>query len=146
MKVEVLVDGRPAPLVDAEPDMVHEVAPGLYSVLHEGRSYEIRIAGNVAATRGRTFQVEISDPRNAAKRSNATLAHSHQAIKAPMPGKVIRILVKEGDEVTSGQGLAVVEAMKMQNEMKALRAGRVVAVQAKDGDTVSAGDVLVTLE
>ncbi len=63
-----------------------------------------------------------------------------------MPGKVIRILVKEGDDVEAGQGLAVVEAMKMQNELKALRAGRVVRVPAKDGDTVGAGDVLVTLE
>ena len=63
-----------------------------------------------------------------------------------MPGKVIRVLVKIGDDVIAGQGLAVVEAMKMQNELKALRAGRVIHVAAKDGDTVGAGDVLFTLE
>jgi biotin carboxyl carrier protein len=70
----------------------------------------------------------------------------HQDVKAPMPGKVIRLLVREGDEVQAGQGLAVVEAMKMQNELKALRAGRVLRVAVKDGATVGAGDVLVTLE
>ena len=148
--MDISIDGRAVPLVEAEPAGIQEVAPGLYSVLHAGRSYEVRITGNGSAWRatieGRTFEVEISDPRNASKRSNATLAHSHQEIKAPMPGKVIRILVKDGDAVAAGQGLAVVEAMKMQNEMKALRAGKVVRVAAKDGDTVAAGDVLVTLE
>ena len=129
---------------------MQEIAPGLYSVLYQGRSYEVRVANNGdgwrATVDGRSFAVEVEDQRNAAKRSNATLGHLHQEIRAPMPGKVIRLLVREGDEVTAGQGLAVVEAMKMQNEMKALRAGRVVRVAAKDGDTVAAGDVLVTLE
>jgi len=90
--------------------------------------------------------VDIQDPRNSTKRSNATLGHLHQDVKAPMPGKVVRMLVKEGDDVQAGQGLAVVEAMKMQNELRALRAGRVIKVVAKDGDTVGAGDVLVSLE
>jgi biotin carboxyl carrier protein len=62
-----------------------------------------------------------------------------------MPGKVVRVLVGEGDVVEVGQGLVVVEAMKMQNEMKALRGGNVVEVRVRDGDTVSAGDVLVVL-
>ena len=62
-----------------------------------------------------------------------------------MPGKVIRVLVREGDGVEIGQGLVVVEAMKMQNEMKALRSGHVVEVRVRDGDTVTAGDVLVVL-
>jgi biotin carboxyl carrier protein len=63
-----------------------------------------------------------------------------------MPGKVIRVLVKEGDAVEAGQGLVVVEAMKMQNEMKASRPARVVSVLAKAGDTIGAGDTLVVLE
>ena len=62
-----------------------------------------------------------------------------------MPGKVIRVLVREGDAVEVGQGLVVVEAMKMQNEMKAARTGTVVEVRVRDGDTVSAGDALVVL-
>jgi biotin carboxyl carrier protein len=63
-----------------------------------------------------------------------------------MPGKVVRLLIREGDTVDIGQGLIVVEAMKMQNEMKASRAGRVVEVCVRDGDTVTAGDTLVVLE
>jgi biotin carboxyl carrier protein len=148
--VRISVDGRPAELVETEAGSVQEIAPGLYSVLFQGRSYEVRVADNGdgwrATVDGRSFAVVVEDPRNAAKRSDATLGHLHQEVRAPMPGKVIRMLVREGDEVKTGQGLAVVEAMKMQNEMKALRSGRVVRVAAKDGDTVAAGDVLVTLE
>jgi len=63
-----------------------------------------------------------------------------------MPGRVIRVLVESGQEIGAGQGLIVVEAMKMQNEMKSPRAGRVVEVRAAAGATVSAGDVLVVIE
>jgi biotin carboxyl carrier protein len=63
-----------------------------------------------------------------------------------MPGKVVRVLVQVGDAVEAGQGLVVVEAMKMQNEMKASRPGRVIEIRAHAGDTVSAGDTLAVLE
>jgi biotin carboxyl carrier protein len=63
-----------------------------------------------------------------------------------MPGKVIRVLVNKGDAVEAGQGLVVVEAMKMQNEMKAARPGRVAEVRVQGGDTVGAGETLVVLE
>ena len=63
-----------------------------------------------------------------------------------MPGKVVRVLVAPGDQVEAGQGLVVVEAMKMQNEMKASLAGRVATVPAREGATVAAGEVLATIE
>jgi biotin carboxyl carrier protein len=63
-----------------------------------------------------------------------------------MPGRVIRVLVESGQEIGAGQGLIVVEAMKMQNEMKSPRAGRVAEVRAAAGATVSAGDILVVIE
>jgi biotin carboxyl carrier protein len=63
-----------------------------------------------------------------------------------MPGKIVRVLVGVGDEVAAGQGVIVVEAMKMQNELKTPRAGRVVSVSAKENDTVEAGAVLVVVE
>ena len=69
-----------------------------------------------------------------------------EPITAPMPGRVIRVLVEPGQEVAAGEGLIVVEAMKMQNEMKAPRAGRVASVKAEAGATVSAGDILVVIE
>jgi biotin carboxyl carrier protein len=63
-----------------------------------------------------------------------------------MPGKVIRVLVSIGDTVELGQGLVVVEAMKMQNEMKSPKAGRIVEVKTKADAAVAAGDVLVVVE
>jgi biotin carboxyl carrier protein len=63
-----------------------------------------------------------------------------------MPGRVVRLLVEVGDEVVEGQGVVVIEAMKMQNELKASKAGRVAKVSVAVGDTVGAGDVLVVVE
>jgi biotin carboxyl carrier protein len=63
-----------------------------------------------------------------------------------MPGKVVRILAAAGDLVETSQGLVVVEAMKMQNELKAARPGRVTEIRAREGETVAAGDVLMILE
>ncbi len=63
-----------------------------------------------------------------------------------MPGKVIRLLVKVGDPVAAGQGVAIVEAMKMQNELKSPKEGRVAAIGVGENDTVNAGVVIVTIE
>ena len=63
-----------------------------------------------------------------------------------MPGKVVRVLVSEGEQVEAGAGLVVVEAMKMQNELKSPKTGRVVRIAAQPGATVNAGEVLVTIE
>ena len=68
-----------------------------------------------------------------------------QTLASPMPGKVVRVLVAVGDEVAAGQGLLVVEAMKMQNEMKSPRAGKVLSLAAVEGATVSAGQPLATI-
>ena len=63
-----------------------------------------------------------------------------------MPGKIVRVLVTVGDEVVAGQGIVVVEAMKMQNELKAPRNGRVTAVEVGENDSVNAGAILATIE
>jgi biotin carboxyl carrier protein len=81
-----------------------------------------------------------------ARGSRASVGSGRQKVAAPMPGKVIRVLVKVGDAVDAGQGLVVVEAMKMQNEMKASHSGRVLEIRASAGATVGAGDTLVVLE
>jgi biotin carboxyl carrier protein len=149
MKLQILVNGHPVEM-DAELlDTVAQVEPGVYSVLLEGRSYEVRAiaarTGLQLDVDGRRFTAEVRDPRDRGQRSAAALGTGRQNIIAPMPGKVIRVLVREGDAVEVSQGLVVVEAMKMQNEMKASRAGQVVEVRVRDGDTVSAGDTLVVL-
>jgi biotin carboxyl carrier protein len=68
-----------------------------------------------------------------------------QRVDAPMPGKVVRVLVKQGDQVTEGQGLVVVEAMKMENELKSPKAGRVVELHAVEGAAVESGAKLVVV-
>ena len=69
-----------------------------------------------------------------------------QRVTAPMPGKIIRVLVKPGDHVKTRQGLVVVEAMKMENELRAARDGRVREVSAAEGQSVEAGAVLLVVE
>ena len=123
--------------------------PGVYSVLMGGRSYdasvEERPGGIVVVIDGYRFEIEVRDPRRWSRNSGGQGGEGVQSIATPMPGKVVRVLVSPGDAVEAGQGLVVVEAMKMQNEMKAARAGKVLTVPAKEGATVAAGEVLATI-
>jgi len=148
MKWQILVNDRAVEIDPELVDAVTMVEPGVYSVLLEGKSFEVRVLPGTQQLEigGRRLTVEARDPRNSSRRSRAASGGGRQNIGAPMPGKVIRVLVKEGDAVEAGQGLVVVEAMKMQNEMKASRPGKVVEVRVRDGDTVGSGDTLVMLE
>ena len=126
------------------------LTPGSYSVLIEGRSYTAIAAPGITAreivVNGRTFSIEIFDPREMRARKSAGAGEGRQNIVAMMPGKVVRVLAARGDEVEAGQGLIVVEAMKMQNEMKSPKAGRVVEVKTQADATVAAGEVLMVIE
>jgi len=130
-------------------DVCH-AEPGVYSVLMEGRSYEARVeaAGGrtVVVIDGHRFELDVRDPRRLARRSVSAGAAGRQTITAPMPGKVVRLLAAAGDMVEAGQGILVVEAMKMQNELRAPKAGRVAALHARQDATVSAGEVLAIIE
>ena len=95
---------------------------------------------------GYRFEAEVRDPRRWSPQSAGRGHDGIQTIAAPMPGKVVRVLVAAGDSVAPGQGLVVVEAMKMQNELKAPRTGRVLSVAVREGATVAAGEPLVTIE
>jgi len=127
-----------------------EVEPGVFSVLLDGRSYEARAEpGDECAwitVRGRRFCVAVTDPRRWTQSNARALGHGRETIVASMPGKIVRVLVHPGETVAAGQGVIVVEAMKMQNEMKAHRAGRVAAVPVREGETVTAGAILATIE
>ena len=127
-----------------------EVEPGVFSVLLDGRSYEARAEyGDECAwitVRGRRFRVAITDPRRWTQSSAALHGHDRETIVASMPGKIVRVLVLLGETVAAGQGVIVIEAMKMQNEMKARHAGRVTAVPVHEGETVAAGAILATIE
>ena len=124
--------------------------PCVYSILLDGRSYEARVeetaSGLVVVIDGYRFEIQVRDPRRWGRKSAGAVGSGSQSLTAPMPGKVVRVLAAPGDAVEAGQGLVVVEAMKMQNELRAARAGRVLSVSAIEGATVAAGEVLVTLE
>jgi biotin carboxyl carrier protein len=157
MKLDLTINGRERRIEiadgrfqigDAPPRevSVETVQPGVYSILLEGRSYQARVEEGVVTVDGFRFEMEVRDPRRWSRQSRGGAHAGTHQIKAPMPGKVVRVLAAAGDVVEAGQGVVVVEAMKMQNELKAPRAGRVIGVTAKIGATVTAGEVLATVE
>jgi len=140
----ILINGEPVePHADAT---LIETEPGVYSVIADGASYEARVLGDEITIAGHRFTFEVDDPRQWKRSAGAAASHGRAAIKAPMPGKIVRILVAAGDLVTAGQGIVVVEAMKMQNELKAPRDGRVASIDCKENDSVNAGTVLAIVE
>jgi biotin carboxyl carrier protein len=122
--------------------------PGVYSILIDGRSYDAHVdrteRGLVVVIAGHRFAIDICDPRRWSPKS-ASGGHGMAMLTSPMPGKVVRVLVAAGDTVEAGQGVLVVEAMKMQNEIKAPRPGVVTSLSTKEGATVSAGEPLATI-
>jgi biotin carboxyl carrier protein len=144
MKPVIRVNGKPVEPLDAA-DLL-EVEPGVYSAIVDGCSYEIAITGSEVEIAGRRMRVELDDPRKWNPAAASRKASGRESVNAPMPGKVVRLLVAEGDEVAAGQGLVVVEAMKMQNEMKSPRAGKVVRIAVKPHEAVNAGSILLILE
>ncbi len=95
---------------------------------------------------GRQLQVTIAEAGRARRRGAAVAGAGPQRLTAPMPGKIVRVLVAPGAAVEAGQGLVVVEAMKMENELRAAKAGRVVSVSVIEGQSVDAGAVLAVVE
>ena len=171
MRLEVDVAGRPR-LVTVEPlgadgdatrlalrwdDTTREVdvsalGPGRLSMILPGSGRASRgVRGDepapgdwVVGIGGRQVRARVSDGRPR-RRAAASQAGGDHAVAAPMPGRLVRVLVEPGDRVAAGQGLAVVEAMKMENEVAAPADGVVSEVRAAPGDSVEAGAVLVTL-
>jgi biotin carboxyl carrier protein len=139
----VILNGEP---VSAD---VEEIAPNTLSILLHGESHEIRIArsrdGQMSIQTGlREFAAEVTDQRSwRGRRLGHVEVQGRQQITAPMAGKVVRLLVKSGDTVEVGQGLLVVEAMKMQNEIRSTKSGIVERLLAEEGQTVNSGETLV---
>ena len=134
-----------------EVDAAH-LTPSAISLIVGTRSVrcdiEPRGEGRVIVLVGETsYPMEILDERRLRMRraTGKFTLEGPQRIDAPMPGKVVRVLVKVGDEVEEGQGLIVVEAMKMENELKSPKAGKVTELQAQEGATVEAGAKLAVV-
>jgi biotin carboxyl carrier protein len=165
MIYEVTVDGTPHRLelerdervwkcrLDGREILVDAVLarPDVLSLLIDGRSYEIKREQTttdlhlwVGSTR---FVVELRDPRSLrSRRDGAGDAGGPRKLVCPMPGKIVRVLVAEKSTVEAGQGIVVVEAMKMQNEIKSPKKGVVQKILAVAGASVNAGDALAIVE
>jgi biotin carboxyl carrier protein len=135
-----LIDGRQ---VDAD---AVRISRDVYSILLGGRSVEVTVeetpGGLLLRANGREYRVEISDPRSWRRgRGPGIELEGRQQLVAPMPGKIVRVLVAAGEQVSAGQGLMVIEAMKMQNEIRSPKSGTVEKL-AREGQTVNAGEVL----
>jgi biotin carboxyl carrier protein len=142
----VLLDGQ---LVDAD---VILAAPNAVSVILNGAAFEIHIAPSLDGTYKlqsgpHEFQADVRDLRVwRGKKAGALEAEGRQQIIAPMPGKIIRLLANTGDQVDAGQGILVVEAMKMQNEIRSPKKGKVERLHVKEGQAVNAGEILAWID
>ena len=139
------LDGRELPL-----DVV-SAQDGMLSLLLQGKSYEVKqetvgAESNVVVGQER-FSASVRDPRSfRSRRRSGASEQGVMKIKAPMPGKVVRILAPVGAQVEIGQSVVVIEAMKMQNELKAPKTGVVKKINVEEGAAVEAGQALAEVE
>ena len=125
-----------------------EVEPNVFLLKHENRIFQVYVAPNGIVNVGNhQLEVNLIDPKRLRGSSAAGGgADGTIEIKTAMPGKVVRVLTKAGAEIKRGEGVVIVEAMKMQNEMKSPKDGRVKEIRVAEGATVNAGDVLAIIE
>lgn len=142
---EVTLDGRTIHV-----DAVRS-GPTIYSIIEDGKQFEAMVDergahGFDVLVRGRLFHLESVDERTLLLAGSAApVATGPQVVAAEMPGKVVKVGVAVGSRVREGQGIVVVEAMKMENELRAPRAGRVSEVRVREGAPVDANTVLIVL-
>jgi len=129
---------------------VVELSEGAYSLMKDGRSYDVTVGATERQYRvsvgGSEFNVCLRDPRefrNQAPLSSDSLGP--MPVAAPMPGRIVKLLVREGQTVNAGQGIIVIEAMKMQNELRAPRAGTVEEIRVTENQAVNAGENLLVV-
>ena len=146
-RVFASIDGREYDVEFSEPE------PNVYLIKHSGRIFQVSVESDAMSGTTRTrvgreeFAVRITDPKRLRGTADADGAIDGIAeIKTAMPGKVVRMLVAVGADVEKGDGIVVVEAMKMQNELKAPKSGTVKEIKVAEGSTVAAGETLVTVE
>jgi biotin carboxyl carrier protein len=146
------VDGRWSCRLDGREVEVDAVLarPNVLSLRIGNQAYEVKCERVGAETHvwvgSARFSAEVRDPRSLRGRSSTADDHGPRKLTAPMPGKVVRVLVAQGAQVESGTSVLVVEAMKMQNEIKSPRRGTIEKILVSEGASVNAGDVLAIVE
>lgn len=146
------VDGRWHCQLDGREIEVDAVLarPDVLSLRIGNKAYEVkceRVSSDLHIWLGSVrYAAEVRDPRSLRGRARAVDEHGPKKLTAPMPGKVVRILVTQGAEIEAGAGVLVVEAMKMQNEVKSPKKGTVQKILVNEGAAVNAGDVLAIVE
>ena len=115
---------------------IHDAAPGEFDVLVGGELFRTAVSVAGGATLRRSQGIDAAGSGGEGRRS----------IVAPMPGRIVRVLVEPGDEVSAGQGVVIIEAMKMENELRSPKAGLVREIAAREGAAVEAGTVLAIVE
>lgn len=131
---------------------VSEPEPGLYVVIINDRVYRCELertasGGAEVIVNGQRRSAVVRDKKRMRSRVGAGEGAGGRAtLTAPMPGKVVRILSRAGDQVDANQGLLIVEAMKMQNEVQSPKAGKLVELRVAEGQTVNAGEILAVIE
>ena len=166
MKIELEIDGR---MIEAEfatingavqltfggatcEAQVSEPEPGVFTVIINNRVYACALEENAGGStevivNGRRITVAVHDKKRLRGHAGAGAGASGQVkLSSPMPGKVVRVLLNTGDEVAAHQGVLMVEAMKMQNEVQSPKAGKVVEIKVAEGQTVNAGETLAVIE
>jgi biotin carboxyl carrier protein len=154
LKVTLLADGTAEVDGNFIPADVRTLSPGVLSILltlPDGTTRSFRCiadAGDDAAILidGERVPYSIADPRSLRAVSASATQSGPRPLKAPMPGRIVRVLVAAGETVEAGQGCVVIEAMKMQNELKAPKAGIIARLSATVGETVTAGATLLIIE
>ena len=130
---------------------IADLGNGDYSVLLDRMQYTVHVSPQgrgefLATVGGSNVAVSVQDPRSLSQRQASAGASGTCTVRAPMPGKVLAIHVCVGDRVGHNQGLVVVEAMKMQNELRSPRDGTVLEIRAAAGDSVRAGETLIVVD
>ena len=149
--VEIKRDGEKlfAKIEEREYELVvSEVEPDVYLLKNGNKIHQVYVASNGIVNIGNhQLEVNLIDlKRLRGSAGSGSETNGAAEIKTAMPGKVVRILVEAGKEIQKGEGVIVVEAMKMQNEMKAPKDGVIKEIKVEEGKTVNAGDVLVIIE
>jgi len=146
------VEGGWACRVDGREVVVDAVLarPDVLSIRLGNKAYEVkceRVGSELHLWVGSMrFAAEVRDPRSLRARGRAADDRGPKKLTAPMPGKVVRVLASQGAEVEAGAGVLVVEAMKMQNEVKSPKKGTIQRILVNEGAAVNAGDVLAIVE